>query len=112
VGTALVWVPAGIFLIATGHAAGGMMELVYGAVVVVGVSDYILRPWLVGGHGEMPALLTFASLFGGVEVFGLVGLILGPLLMSIALALLRIYAREKEATIDASTGRPIDDALP
>jgi len=46
----------------------------------------------------MPALVTFVSLFGGVEVFGFIGLILGPLLMSIAIALLRIYADEKRET--------------
>jgi predicted PurR-regulated permease PerM len=94
VGTMLVWMPAGIFLIGTGHPGSGILELVYSAAIVIGFSDYILRPRLVGGHGEMPALLTFVSLFGGVEVFGLIGLILGPLLMSIAVALLRIYAKE------------------
>jgi predicted PurR-regulated permease PerM len=94
VGTMLVWVPAGLFLIGTGHVGSGIIELIYGAAIVVGFSDYVLRPRLVGGQGEMPALLTFVSLFGGVEVFGLIGLILGPLLMSIAISLLRIYAKE------------------
>jgi len=94
VGTMLVWVPAGIFLLFTGHAVTGVLELVYGGLVVVGVSDYVIRPKLVDGHGEMPPLLTFISLLGGAEVFGLIGLILGPLLVSIAVALLRIYARE------------------
>ncbi len=92
VGTMLVWVPAGLFLLGTGHVGSGIFELVYGGLIVVGFSDYVLRPRLVGRQGEMPALLTFVSLFGGVEVFGLIGLILGPLLMS--LALLRIYAKE------------------
>jgi predicted PurR-regulated permease PerM len=94
VGTMLVWVPAGVFLLGTGHLVSGVLELIYGGVVVVGFSDYVLRPRLVGGQGEMPALLTFVSLFGGVETFGFIGLILGPLLMSIAIALLRIYAKE------------------
>jgi len=87
-------VPAGVFLLGTGHLVGGVLELIYSGAIVVGFSDYILRPRLVGGQSEMPALLTFVSLFGGVEVFGLIGLILGPLLMSIAVALLRIYAQE------------------
>jgi predicted PurR-regulated permease PerM len=99
VGTMLVWMPAGVFLLATGHVWSGVLELIYGGLIVVGFCDYILRPRLVGGHGEMPALLTFVSLFGGVEVFGLIGLILGPLLMSIAVALLRIYAKEIGATL-------------
>ena len=97
VGTMLVWVPAGVVLIATGHLGRGVLELAWGLAVIVCVSDYIIRPRLVGGEGSMPALITFAALFGGVEVFGLKGLILGPVLMSLAVAVLRIYAEEAEA---------------
>ena len=73
-----------------------MIELIWGGVVVVGVSDYLIRPRLIGGHGTMPPLATFAALFGGVEVFGLAGLLVGPLLMSISIAILRIFAKDSE----------------
>lgn len=96
-GTLLVWVPAGIYLLVTGHGGRGLVELLYGAFVVVGFSDYVLRPRLVGGDGNVPALLTFIALFGALEVFGLIGLVLGPVLMTLALAVLRIY--EREATL-------------
>ncbi len=94
VGTLLVWVPSGIYLILSGHSAGGIVELVWGILVVVGVSDYVLRPLLVSGHGKTPALFTFIALFGGIEAFGLIGLILGPVIMGISLALLRIYEQD------------------
>ncbi len=94
VGTMLVWVPAGLFLLGTGHPFAGVVELSWGALVVVGACDYIVRPWLVGGHGQTPALLMFAALFGGIEAFGLIGLILGPLLMALAIAVIRIYEAE------------------
>ncbi|HEY4120086.1 MAG TPA: AI-2E family transporter [Byssovorax sp.] len=94
VGTMLVWVPAGVALVLLGHPVGGALELVWGGVVVVGISDYVIRPRLVGGEEELPSLVTFAALFGGVEVFGLKGLILGPVLMSLALAVLRLHASE------------------
>jgi predicted PurR-regulated permease PerM len=94
VGTMLVWVPAGVILFATGHAGAGIFELLWGGFVVVVLSDYVIRPSLVGGHGHVPTLLTFVSLFGGVEVFGLLGLIIGPVIASVALALLRTYDRE------------------
>jgi predicted PurR-regulated permease PerM len=97
VGTLIVWVPAGIVLILTGHPARGILELLWGALVVGGLSDYVIRPRLVGGEGGTPALVTFAALFGGVEVWGLKGLIMGPVVMLVALAVLRIYAREEEA---------------
>jgi predicted PurR-regulated permease PerM len=106
VGTMLVWVPAGVVLIATGHLGRGVLELAWGLAVIVCVSDYIIRPRLVGGEGTMPALITFAALFGGVEVFGLKGLILGPVLMSLAVAVLRIYAEEAEALRRRAARRP------
>ena len=96
VGTLLVWVPAGVFLLVTGHPGMAVLELVWGSLIVVGASDYIIRPRLVGGHGTMPPLFTFAALFGGVEVFGLAGLILGPLIMSVSFAILRIFSQDAE----------------
>jgi len=93
VGTLLVWVPAGLYLLAVGSPGAGVVELAWGALVVVGFSDYVIRPRLVGDEG-MPAILTFLSLFGGLEVLGLPGLIAGPVLMALAVAVLRLYARE------------------
>lgn len=97
VGTLLVWVPAGVFLFLTGHPAMGVLELCWGSIAVVGASDYVIRPRLVGGHGTMPSLLTFIALFGGVEVFGLSGLIIGPLIVSLSYAVLKIFAQDAEA---------------
>ena len=96
VGTLLVWVPAGLYLFAIGHPAKAIIELVWGALIVVGFSDYVIRPRLVGDEA-MPALLTFVALFGGLEVLGLSGLIVGPVIMGLAVAVLRLYAREEEA---------------
>ncbi|HMI88788.1 MAG TPA: AI-2E family transporter [Polyangiaceae bacterium] len=95
VGTVLVWLPAGLFLIAIGQVGKGISELAYGLLVVVGVSDYFIRPKLVGAKGDMPVLLTLIALFGGLELFGIIGLILGPVLMVLARAILRLYAAEK-----------------
>jgi predicted PurR-regulated permease PerM len=94
VGTLLVWVPIGIWLLVMGHAGAAVGVMVYSSLVVVGVSDYLIRPRLVGGQGEVPPLLTFIALFGGVEAFGLMGLVIGPVIMSLGLALLRIYEKE------------------
>jgi len=93
VGTLLVWVPAGLYLLAVGSPGAAVAELAWGALVVVGFSDYVIRPRLVGDEG-MPAILTFLALFGGLEVLGLPGLIAGPVLMALAVAVLRLYARE------------------
>jgi predicted PurR-regulated permease PerM len=94
VGTMLVWVPAGVVLIIMGHPVRGIFELIWGALLVVALSDYYIRPRLIGGEDNLPSLITFSALFGGVEVFGLKGLVLGPVLMSLAVAILRLYATE------------------
>lgn len=96
VGTLLVWVPAGLYLFATGHSTMAVVELLWGALVVVGFSDYVIRPRLVGDEG-MPAILTFIALFGGLETLGLAGLIAGPVIMALAVSVLRLYARESKA---------------
>ncbi len=94
VGTLLVWLPVGLSLIIMDHVGAGVFTLLWGGLVVVGLSDYVIRPLLVGGQGHVPTLLTFISLFGGLEVFGLLGLIIGPVIAAVALALLRTYDRE------------------
>jgi predicted PurR-regulated permease PerM len=94
VGVLLVIVPVFIALLLSGHAVAASIELAWSLVFVVGVCDYVIRPRLVRGETKVPALVTFAALFGGVETFGLKGLILGPVLMSLALAVLRIYGDE------------------
>ncbi len=94
VGATLVWAPVGIVLILLGHPVLGILELAWGAVVVSVVSDYVIRPRLVRGSGHLPSLVTFAALLGGVQVFGLKGLVVGPVLMSLAIGVLRLYATE------------------
>ena len=94
VGTALVWIPIGLYLLFTGHTAYGVLELAWGTLVVVVVCDYVIRPRLVGSKGKGHPLLMLIGLLGGIEVFGLTGLIVGPVIMSLFVAILRIYERE------------------
>jgi predicted PurR-regulated permease PerM len=94
VGVLLVIIPVGVSLFLINEPGHAVVELAWSLVFVVGICDYVIRPRLVRGEGKVPALVTFAALFGGVETFGLKGLILGPVLMSLALAVLRIYGDE------------------
>lgn len=92
VGTALVWVPAGIYLIMmsqTGPAIGMMLWCLAAGLTC----DNWLRPKLVGGHANLHPLLTFFSILGGLSLFGVVGLFLGPLILAVVLSLLEVYQR-------------------
>jgi predicted PurR-regulated permease PerM len=106
VGTLVVWVPLGVVLVFSGHPIGGAVVLIWGALVVVFLTDYVLRPRLIGGESQLPSLFMFVALFGGVEVFGLKGLIVGPLLMSLAIAVIRLYVAEGLAHRPDPSGRP------
>ena len=94
VGTLLVWVTIGVVQILTGHAGAGLAQLTYSALLIVVVSDYVIRPRLVGHERGVPAIFTFVALFGGVEVFGILGLILGPVIVTLSMAILKTYARQ------------------
>jgi predicted PurR-regulated permease PerM len=94
VGTLLVWVPLGVGLMIAGRVGAGIFELLWGALIIGVLSDYVIRPRFVGRGEHVPALMTFISLFGGVEVFGVIGIILGPVVAAVALAVLRTYDRE------------------
>ncbi len=94
VGTALIWLPVGGYLIAMDSVSAGIFVVTWGVVVVMGIADYIVRPRLVGRHGAEQPFLMLIALLGGIEIFGLAGLIVGPVLMSLFQAIVRIYERE------------------
>jgi predicted PurR-regulated permease PerM len=93
VGTALIWLPASIYLFATGDT-GWAIFLASWSVIVVGSIDNILRPLLMQGSSGMNTLMIFFSLLGGINYYGLMGIIYGPLVFAIALVLFNIYEEE------------------
>ena len=93
VGTALIWLPASLYLILTGDWGWGLFLAGWG-VVVVGSIDNVLRPILMQGSSNMSTLLIFLSLIGGIQLFGLIGVIYGPIIFALTLVLLRIYTIE------------------
>lgn len=87
VGSALVWGPAALILALTGHWVKALILVVWGAVVV-GQIDMVIRPYVIGSHVKIHSLLIFFALIGGVEAFGVIGIFLGPLILSVTLALI------------------------
>jgi predicted PurR-regulated permease PerM len=86
-GAALVWVPAVIYLFATGSMGWGIFMLVWGAVV--SVSDNFIRPMIISRYTPVPTLLVFLGVIGGISAFGLIGFIIGPVILVLATELLR-----------------------
>jgi predicted PurR-regulated permease PerM len=93
IGAAAVYVPMGIFLIADGNTWSGVGILIYG-FVVVGASDNVFRFLLAKRIGDVHPLITVFGVIVGVSLFGFIGLIFGPLLISMFILLLQIYSNE------------------
>ncbi len=89
-GSAIIWVPAGIVMMLTSHIWQGVLLLVFGTIVI-GTVDNFLRPILIGKELEMHALLILFSTLGGLLLFGFSGFIIGPVIISVLLALWDIY---------------------
>ena len=93
VGSALAYVPLSIIQFANGETARGVIILVYG-LAVIGTVDNVFRLWLQRRIGNVHPLITIFGVFVGVPLFGFIGLIFGPLVISLFILLMRIYRVE------------------
>ncbi len=90
-GTALVWVPAAITLISQGRWGYGIFMIVWG--VISSSADNVVRPMLISGRAKVSTLVVFIGVLGGIAAFGPLGIILGPVVLSLAQVLLE-FAEE------------------
>lgn len=104
VGTGLVWVPATVYLFATGAVGRGLFLLAF-CGIVVGMADNVLRPRLVGKDTRMHDLLILLSTLGGLMLFGVLGLILGPIVAALFVTVWDIYGTTFRDSLP--TSRPV-----
>ncbi|WP_435073108.1 AI-2E family transporter [Halorubrum sp. HHNYT27] len=92
VGSFGVWVPAAVYLLAVGRPVAGAVIVVYGLIITF--SDTYLRPALIGRTGAFNSTTIVIGIFGGLAVFGAVGLFIGPVVLGGAKLVLDCFARE------------------
>lgn len=95
IGAPVVWIPAALWLMGSGHLGWGIFLGIYGVVAVSG-ADSIIRPWFIARGAQLPFLLTVLGVLGGAIAFGLLGIFLGPVLLGIGYTLVNEWA-EAEA---------------
>jgi predicted PurR-regulated permease PerM len=93
-GAWIVWLPVAVWLLLTGEVGRGIALLAIGAGGI-SLIDNFLRPILLAGRTQMNGLLVFISLLGGIAAFGLLGLVLGPVIMATAISFVDAYATER-----------------
>jgi predicted PurR-regulated permease PerM len=99
VGAAGVWVPATIYLVLTGSWIKAIVLVAWGTLVISSVDNF-LRPRLVGGRVGLSELVMFFALLGGLQVFGVLGIVLGPVVFAIAASILDVLSEGDAALSD------------
>ena len=89
VGAFLVYIPAGVILILSGSTVKGIVVILFGSLVISQV-DNLLRPFLISGRTSLHPLLLFFTLLGGIALFGLLGIVVGPIIAAAFVILLNI----------------------
>lgn len=99
VGTALIWLPASLYLFLVGDWHLALFLVLWGALVV-GSIDNFLRPVLMQGSSNMSTLMIFLSLIGGLQLFGLSGLLYGPIIFGLTVVLFKLYTIEFKSFLE------------
>ncbi len=92
VGSWPIWVPAAIWMFATGHIVSGIVLLAICGGLVGTVENFI-RPTLISGRTRLNELLIFISVLGGIAAFGMLGIVLGPIVVATAISILDVYTQ-------------------
>lgn len=98
VGIGVVFLPATIILFLTGRYGAGLFFVVFYIVITL-VIEYLFKPRIVGKRVQMHTLLVFLSIIGGLQLFGILGIIYGPLVVTAFLTLADIYQHSYQASI-------------
>jgi predicted PurR-regulated permease PerM len=96
VGSALIWAPAALWLGLSGHWGKAILVVAICAGVA-GLADNLVRPLLLRNRTKLNDLLLFISILGGLEVFGLLGLVAGPTILAAGLGVFRVYTEHRDA---------------
>ncbi|MDX5985470.1 AI-2E family transporter [Sphingomonas echinoides] len=96
IGTGIVWVPMALYLLATGAIWQGIALALCGFFIISSV-DNVVKPILVGRDTQMPDYVVLISTFGGLELFGFNGLVVGPVIAAMFIATWEIFSRSRDA---------------
>ncbi len=93
-GSWIIWLPVGLFLLLTGQTFNGIFLLLYGALFVSTI-DNLIRPYLLSKQSNLPVALSIIGTIGGLYFFGIAGLVLGPLILAYILIIIEFYQKGK-----------------
>ncbi len=110
VGTAIIWLPAVIYLVVGGQYLTALLVGLFCAIVV-GTIDNVLRPRLVGNDTQMHELMIFFSTLGGLLMFGFMGFVIGPIIAALFVTVWELYGDEFKDWLPTTAYRPARDDI-
>lgn len=99
IGAGIVWIPVAIYFLATGSIWQGLFLIGWG-VLVIGLIDNLLRPFLVGKDTKLPDYVVLLSTLGGIQVFGLNGFVIGPVIAAMFMVAWESFAASRQVPLD------------
>ena len=102
VGTAVIWLPAALNLIFEGYLQSDSAYTINGSILIIAgmlimfVSEHIIKPKVIGSKSDVHPVLVLLGVLGGLELFGFIGLILGPVMLALLITFIDIYETEKD----------------
>jgi predicted PurR-regulated permease PerM len=94
IGPLVVWLPMGVILILQGHVAAGVGVFLFGAIILTLLLDIVIKPKVLGYKGHIHPIIILLGVLGGLTVFGLTGIILGPVILVLLILIVEIYIKE------------------
>jgi predicted PurR-regulated permease PerM len=104
VGATLVWAPAAVLKLMAGQTWQGLGLLIYGAVLVMNI-DNVIKPRLIAQHSQVHPIVILIGMIGGLEVFGFIGFLVGPVIFGIFLQLLKFFVEYRPADVETPSVR-------
>jgi predicted PurR-regulated permease PerM len=105
VGSGLVWIPWGVYLLLAGQTTRAIILMAIG-MLVIGSVDNVLKPIIIKGRTDMHPLLVFFSVLGGLDAFGFLGILLGPLIVALFISFLNFYRHEFRVSLQETQAKP------
>jgi predicted PurR-regulated permease PerM len=103
IGATAIWLPVGVYLFLKGWVVQGVGILLWGGLVVSTVDNF-LRPYIIGSKANIPIVLLFFGTLGGLQAYGPIGLLVGPLTVASVLAFAKIYGEQLARSNEKKTG--------
>ncbi len=110
VGSSIVWFPVAIYLLLSGSIAEGLVLILFG-MLVIGLVDNLLRPFLIGKSTSIPDYIVLISTLGGISVFGLNGFVVGPMIAAMFIAVWDIFVTTR-GSLEPQTDQRLDAPAP